>query len=302
VIPGEIYPAEVRATCHGFSAAAGKLGAATGAYLFPLLLSSSSSSSFTSKSLDVDNGLVDTVTDRTSVAIMDEGVGMRRVMFCCAAVALAGAVVTALFTPSYDGTVLAMKEHIENDKNDMDVLLDDDDNDEDSDDTDEDEDEARDNQIRKHDRDEDDQEDGDEEDDRAGGERESVEDAVVNGEANPLLNWTTGAAGFSGFFGNNRQADEQAQLLLRTSYIPLDYVWLRPSMADLRLLMRESDQYFNSYHNLSTAVPATATAAAAAAAASNNRRAKPREHKKRKDGYEMLEIIQSADNYALDDF
>jgi hypothetical protein len=26
VIPGEIFPAEVKATCHGFSAACGKLG------------------------------------------------------------------------------------------------------------------------------------------------------------------------------------------------------------------------------------------------------------------------------------
>jgi PHS family inorganic phosphate transporter-like MFS transporter len=38
VIPGEIYPAEVRATCHGVSAACGKLGAATGAFFFPLVL------------------------------------------------------------------------------------------------------------------------------------------------------------------------------------------------------------------------------------------------------------------------
>lgn len=36
VIPGEIYPAEVRATAHGLSAAFGKLGAACGAYFFPL--------------------------------------------------------------------------------------------------------------------------------------------------------------------------------------------------------------------------------------------------------------------------
>ena len=37
VIPGEIYPAEVRATAHGISAACGKLGAAVGAYYFPRL-------------------------------------------------------------------------------------------------------------------------------------------------------------------------------------------------------------------------------------------------------------------------
>eukprot|EP01036_Dinobryon_divergens_P057996 gene57996-77393_t len=34
----EIFPSEVRATCHGVSAASGKLGAAFGAYFFPLLL------------------------------------------------------------------------------------------------------------------------------------------------------------------------------------------------------------------------------------------------------------------------
>ena len=38
VIPGEIYPAEVRATCHGISAASGKAGAAAGAFFFPLIL------------------------------------------------------------------------------------------------------------------------------------------------------------------------------------------------------------------------------------------------------------------------
>lgn len=39
VIPGEVYPAEVRATAHGISAACGKLGAAFGAFFFPYMSS-----------------------------------------------------------------------------------------------------------------------------------------------------------------------------------------------------------------------------------------------------------------------
>jgi len=39
VIPGEVYPAEVRATAHGVSAAFGKLGAAFGAFFFPYMSS-----------------------------------------------------------------------------------------------------------------------------------------------------------------------------------------------------------------------------------------------------------------------
>ncbi len=65
VIPGEIYPAEVRATAHGISAASGKLGAAVGAYWFPRL-------------------------DYTDS------------MLFCAAVAAAGVVVTYFFIPRYD--------------------------------------------------------------------------------------------------------------------------------------------------------------------------------------------------------
>ena len=64
VIPGEIYPAEVRATAHGVSAASGKLGAAVGAYFFPQLNYTNS-------------------------------------MLCCAAVAAAGVVVTHFLIPRY---------------------------------------------------------------------------------------------------------------------------------------------------------------------------------------------------------
>lgn len=41
VYPDEIFPVEVRTTAHGMSAAAGKLGAFAGAYLFPDMLASS---------------------------------------------------------------------------------------------------------------------------------------------------------------------------------------------------------------------------------------------------------------------
>ena len=41
VYPAEIFPVDVRATAHGISAAAGKMGAFAGAYLFPQMLASS---------------------------------------------------------------------------------------------------------------------------------------------------------------------------------------------------------------------------------------------------------------------
>lgn len=41
VYPAEIFPVEVRTTGHGLSAAAGKVGAFVGAYLFPVMLASS---------------------------------------------------------------------------------------------------------------------------------------------------------------------------------------------------------------------------------------------------------------------
>lgn len=39
IIPGEIFPSSVRATCHGASSASGKVGAFVGLYGFPLLIS-----------------------------------------------------------------------------------------------------------------------------------------------------------------------------------------------------------------------------------------------------------------------
>ena len=81
VIPGEIYPAEVRATCHGLSAASGKLGAATGAYFFPLILGPQGSAHPTRE-------------------------GMISAMYICSMVAIAGLLTTYLFIPKYDGKML----------------------------------------------------------------------------------------------------------------------------------------------------------------------------------------------------
>jgi len=80
VIPGEIYPAEVRATCHGFSAASGKLGAAAGAYFFPIVINASG-----------ENGL-------------------KNCMLLCSFVAILGAVVTTFFIPRYSGSDLEQED------------------------------------------------------------------------------------------------------------------------------------------------------------------------------------------------
>lgn len=78
IIPGEIYPSEVRATCHGLSAASGKLGAAAGAYFFPIVLGTGAASE----------------------------AGLRQCMAICSIIALLGAIVTFLFIPTYDGVTL----------------------------------------------------------------------------------------------------------------------------------------------------------------------------------------------------
>ena len=62
IIPSEIYPSAVRATCHGISAAAGKFGAIIGAAGFPACINA---------------------------------VGLDGVMYICAAIALGGLLVTA---------------------------------------------------------------------------------------------------------------------------------------------------------------------------------------------------------------
>ena len=76
VIPGEIYPANVRATAHGLSAASGKFGAAAGAYFFPMMLGPGGSSNPTPE-------------------------GLRAAMITCGLVAWLGAFVTFWFTPRY---------------------------------------------------------------------------------------------------------------------------------------------------------------------------------------------------------
>uniref|UniRef100_A0A7S3H6B0 Major facilitator superfamily (MFS) profile domain-containing protein n=1 Tax=Spumella elongata TaxID=89044 RepID=A0A7S3H6B0_9STRA len=84
VIPGEIFPAEVRATCHGISAASGKLGAATGAFFFPHLLGP------------------DGATAPTTA-------GIRLTMLVCGIVAVLGVAVTYLFIPTYDASMLVQE-------------------------------------------------------------------------------------------------------------------------------------------------------------------------------------------------
>ena len=86
VIPGEIYPPEVRATCHGVSAACGKLGAATGAFFFPLILGPAGSSHPTNA-------------------------GLRTSMFLCSGIAFLGAVVTHFFTPRYGASELESEDN-----------------------------------------------------------------------------------------------------------------------------------------------------------------------------------------------
>lgn len=68
VIPGEYYPTEVKSTLHGFSAAAGKVGAAIAAMTFP--------------------GAVDTI-------------GIPAVMYICASLAMLGGIFTVIFVPKY---------------------------------------------------------------------------------------------------------------------------------------------------------------------------------------------------------
>jgi PHS family inorganic phosphate transporter-like MFS transporter len=68
IIPGEFFPAEVRATCHGISAASGKVGAAIASYAFPPLKSS---------------------------------VGVATLLAGCGIVALVGSIWTLVFVPDY---------------------------------------------------------------------------------------------------------------------------------------------------------------------------------------------------------
>eukprot|EP00048_Salpingoeca_helianthica_P015817 m.228761 g.228761 ORF g.228761 m.228761 type:complete len:482 (+) comp17589_c0_seq1:282-1727(+) len=68
VIPGELFPNEVRATCHGIAAASGKVGAAVAAYCFPPIKT---------------------------------WVGIQALLVICGVVALIGLVFSWLLVPSY---------------------------------------------------------------------------------------------------------------------------------------------------------------------------------------------------------
>jgi len=70
VIPGEVYPSQIKATFHGISAASGKLGGVLGAAAFPLLHP-------------------------------EEPRGKVLCLFLCAAISLIGAIFTVVFTPRY---------------------------------------------------------------------------------------------------------------------------------------------------------------------------------------------------------
>lgn len=68
IIPGEVFPAKVRATCHGISAASGKLGAAITTYVF---------------------------------VIFKKKAGLQAVFAFCACVGIVGFLTTAYFIPRY---------------------------------------------------------------------------------------------------------------------------------------------------------------------------------------------------------
>ena len=74
IIPAEVYPTSVRATCHGISAASGKLGAALGGAAF---------------------------------AFAKEGVGIAGVMVACGMLGIIGLAWTLAFTPNYRASDLA---------------------------------------------------------------------------------------------------------------------------------------------------------------------------------------------------
>ena len=77
----------MRATCHGVSAACGKLGAAVGAYAFPFVL-----------------------TGRGPSSGGSSNEGLKTCMLLCSVVAFMGAFVTYLFTPRYGGLDLLVGE------------------------------------------------------------------------------------------------------------------------------------------------------------------------------------------------
>jgi PHS family inorganic phosphate transporter-like MFS transporter len=69
IVPGEAFPVSIRSTCHGISAASGKIGAVIGVSVFPYL----------------------------------EPYGLSTIFFACAGVALLGLIVTLIFVPETKG-------------------------------------------------------------------------------------------------------------------------------------------------------------------------------------------------------
>jgi MFS family permease len=72
VYPAEIFPVDVRTTGHGISAAAGKMGAFAGAYLFPVMLASR----LGLRGAEVISGIVCVVGLFLTLAILPEPKGM----------------------------------------------------------------------------------------------------------------------------------------------------------------------------------------------------------------------------------
>ena len=66
IYPSEIFPLSVRTTCHGMSAALGKVGAGLGSFCFPLL---------------------------------ERNIGLTNIMWICAIVTIMGLICTILFVP-----------------------------------------------------------------------------------------------------------------------------------------------------------------------------------------------------------
>lgn len=110
VIPGEIYPTEVRATCHGLSAACGKLGAATGAYFFPLLLGVLSILILDSFRCSLTLLMADAGPQGALNPTAD---GMKMAMIACGIVGLLGATTSYFFTPNYDSNKLEDETYLE---------------------------------------------------------------------------------------------------------------------------------------------------------------------------------------------
>jgi len=96
-IPAEVFPSQVRGTCHGVSALVGKIGAIIGSYYFDTVKAAGWSGPFSKEN---------TPDDPTK--------GSLRWIFLLVTIScICGAVVTALFTPLYTGVSLEeMDEYI----------------------------------------------------------------------------------------------------------------------------------------------------------------------------------------------